>query len=203
MTSSTSLKKLTIIIDAGHGYPDSGASSSNNIYEKDLNLEISKKIKKELEKYGVTVIMTRKTDNSLSTSKTNNKKDDLNKRCEIRNNSNADLFISIHMNHFDNSKYTGAQVFYNNSSKNNELLAKYIQNNLIKYADPTNNRKIKKDNTIYILKNSKIPSVLIECGFLSNIWEANKLNEERYQNTIAKSIVKGIIEYNSKKWYIQ
>lgn len=195
LTFKSSLKKITIILDAGHGYPDSGASSVNNIYEKDINLKITKKLKKLLEKQGATVILTRISDDSLSKSKKNNKRDDLNKRVQIRDSSDADIFISIHMNHFEDSRYTGAQVFYNSSDNRNEHLAKCIQKNIIDHADPKNKRKIKQDNNIYVLKNSQIPSVLIECGFLSNLGEANKLNTDKYQNKISEAICKGIVEY--------
>ena len=103
------------------------------------------------------------------------------------------------MNHFEDSKYTGAQVFYNNCDTRNEQLAKSIQKNIIAHADPTNKRQIKKDNNIYVLKNSKIPAILIECGFLSNIGEANKLNTDKYQTKISQAICKGIIEYTKIK----
>ncbi len=197
-TFSNSLAGTTIVIDPGHGHPDAGASSSNNIQEKNINLKIALKLKKNLESAGAKVILTRKDDNSLSRSKTNNKKDDLNKRVEIRDKSNASLFISIHMNYYENSKYSGAQVFYSNSNKENKILAESIQSKLISDADPLNKRKIKNDNNIYVLKGSRIPAVLVECGFLSNVNEANKLNTKKYQKKVADAIFKGIIEYLNK-----
>jgi len=193
--SSHSITNKTIIIDAGHGFPDSGTSSQSGIKESDINLKIASKLRKLLVKNKVKVILTRNDDNSLSKSKSNNKQDDLNKRVEIRDNSNADAFISIHLNHFGEPKYYGAQVFYNAYTPESDILANKLQEKLIDIADPSNTRNIKASNDIYILKNSKIPSVLVECGFLSNPEEAKKLNSEEYQQKLAWAIYCGIIDY--------
>lgn len=194
-TNTPAIKKKVIIIDPGHGNPDGGASSAEKVKEKDINLSVAKKLKAILEKEGAKVILTRKNDNSLSTSITNNKSDDLNKRKNIIRKSNADIFVSIHMNHFGDSKYYGAQVFYNDTNSENHKLASSIQKNLIKYADKTNTRTEKADNSLYILKNNQMPSVLIECGFLSNESEAHKLTTAKYQNKLAKAIYMGIDNY--------
>lgn len=193
--SSTPLTKKTIIIDAGHGFPDSGTSSKSGISESDINLKIAKKLKKLLSKSKVKVIMTRKDENSLSESKTNNKQDDLKKRAKIRDNSNADMFISIHLNHFGEPQYYGAQVFYSSNNDENQKLAESVQKKLIELADPSNTRKVKSTNDIYILKNAQIPSVLIECGFLSNPDEAEKLNTDEYQQKLVWAIYCGIADY--------
>lgn len=198
-TGSIPLSKKTVIIDAGHGSPDSGASTPSGTKEKDINLKIAKKLEKILKKNKANVIMTRTDDNSLSTSKTNNKREDLRTRKSIRDTSNADIFISIHMNHFDDPKYYGAQVFYSESIQQNKELAECIQDNLIKLADPTNNRQVKSSNEIYILKNSQTPSVLVECGFLSNPEEAKKLNDKKYQEKVAWAIYCGITDFLSNK----
>lgn len=188
----------TVIIDAGHGFPDGGASSASGIHESEINLKIAKKLKKILTKNKMKVIMTRSNENSLSESKNNNKRDDLEKRSKIRDNSKADIFVSIHLNHFGEPQYSGAQVFYNNGNEKNELLAKCIQENLIALVDPQNTRNIKNDNNIYVLKNASIPSALVECGFLSNPEEAEKLNTKEYQNKIANAIYLGIADYFEK-----
>lgn len=194
-TMSQNLLDTIIIIDAGHGYPDGGTSSKSGIQEHKINLEIAKKLKKILIKNGATVVMTRNDEHSLSDSKTNNKREDLNKRVKIRDNSGGSIFISIHLNHFSDSKYSGAQVFYNTNSVSSKLLAETIQESLIKNVDTSNSRKAKGDNTIFVLKNSKIPSILVECGFLSNIEEAEKLSDSKYQKKLANAIYKGIEEY--------
>ena len=194
-TSTSPIKQKIVIIDAGHGTPDGGASAKDGTMEKDINLEIAKKLKKHLQKSGAKVIMTREDDNSLSNSKTNNKREDLNKRMHIRNNSNADIFVSIHMNHFSDPKYYGAQVFYNSSAQESQILAECIQKNLIEIADPSNKRQIKQNNEIFVLKNAQYPCVLVECGFLSNPEEAKKLSQDDYQRKIAKAVYKGICDF--------
>lgn len=194
-TNSIPIAKKTIILDAGHGFPDSGASAASGTAEKDINLNIAKKLEKILKKNDAKVIMTRSDDNSLSDSKTNNKRDDLNKRRNIRDNSKADIFVSIHMNHFDDPKYYGAQVFYSESTEENKKLAECIQENMVKLADPSNNRQVKSSNDIFVLKNAQIPSVLIECGFLSNPAEAEKLSDSKYQEKLAWAIYCGISDF--------
>ncbi len=197
--STVPLTKKTIIIDAGHGIPDKGAASASGIYESDINLKIAMKLKKLLQKSKVNVIMTREDENSLSDSKTNNKRDDLAKRVKVIKESDADLFISIHLNHFSEPKYSGAQVFYNDCNTENEILAKSIQESLVKLADPENTRDVKVSNDIFILKNSGIPSVLTECGFLSNPEEAELMNTKEYQDKLAWAIYCGVCDYFDKK----
>ena len=194
-TSATPVSQKIIIIDPGHGYPDGGAVSEDGTLESEINLLIANELKKNFIKSGATVVMTRNNKNSLSKSKTNNKREDMKKRKEILNNVNGNVFISIHMNYFPDSKYYGAQVFYNTGNSQNEIIADYIQKQLINISSPKNTRNIKEDNSIFILKNSKIPSVLVECGFLSNQAEAKKLNSKKYQKEIAKAIYKGTIDY--------
>ena len=188
----------TVIIDAGHGIPDNGASSPSGISENEINLKISKKLKKLLIKANIKVIMTRKDLNSLSNSKTNNKSTDLKMRTEIRDNNGGDLFLSIHLNHFTDPQYSGAQVFYNNSNPQNKVLAESVQKNLINLLDTNNQRKAIVSNNIFVLKNAKIPSILVECGFLSNPDEAVQLSTEKYQEQIAVALYSGICEYFSK-----
>ncbi len=193
--STTPLTQKTIIIDAGHGLPDNGASSKSGTYESEINLKIAKKLKKLLKKGKVNVIMTREDENSLSTSQTNNKRDDLQKRVNIRDTSDADIFLSIHLNHFSQPQYSGAQVFYSAGNPESEMLANTIQKNLIELVDPENTRSSKASGDIFVLKNSSIPCVLVECGFLSNEREAKLLEDDSYQNRIAWAIYSGICEY--------
>ena len=181
----------TIVIDVGHGSLDVG-TSYNNVYEKDLNLKISHYLEKELSSMGAFVILTREDDYDLSKPNTKRrKKSDFDNRIKLINNSNADLYISIHLNYLSNSLYYGPQVFYNND---NEELANYIQNSMNKYTN--GKRKIKNiPKDTYMYKKLNIKGILIECGFLSNKKERDLLQTSKYQKLIAKSIVEGVLKY--------
>ena len=194
----------TIVLDAGHGGIDSGTSSDDKtIFEKDINLAITLKLKELIESSGGLVILTRDDDSSLyeeSGNKTTRQKynENLKNRKKIADESNADMFISIHLNYFTQSKYYGAQTFYPESNKDGKALASCIQNEFKRVVDNSNNRVIKPRNDLYLLKDCKIPSALIECGFLSNEKEAKLLNDEEYQEKIAWAIYSGIQKYFDK-----
>ena len=168
----------TIIVDAGHGGIDPGSMTDDqSVKEKDVNLKITKKVKELLEASGAMVILTRNDDTSLYTEqvgKTIRQKynENLKNRKKIIQESSADMFISIHLNKFQESKYYGAQTFYPAGKEDDKQLATYIQGELKRVVDKTNNRKIKSTNDIYLIKDNEIPSTLIECGFLSNDKEA-------------------------------
>ena len=191
----------TIVLDAGHGGIDSGTSSDDKtIFEKDINLAITLKLKELIESSGGMVILTRDDDSSLyeeNGNKTTRQKynENLKNRKKIADESNADMFISIHLNYFTQSKYYGAQTFYPESNKDGKALASCIQNEFKRVVDNSNNRVIKPRNDLYLLKDCKIPSALIECGFLSNEKEAKLLNDEEYQEKIAWAIYSGIQKY--------
>ena len=197
----------TIVLDAGHGGIDSGASNDDKtIYEKDVNLAITLKLKELIEASGGLVILTRDDDSSLyeeSENKTIRQKynENLKNRKKIADDSNADMFVSIHLNYFTESKYSGAQTFYFFFMDDSNVLAKSIQDELKRVVDDSNNRVIKPRNNLYLLKNCKMPSVLIECGFLSNEKEAELLNDEKYQEKIAWSIYAGIQKYFGEDGY--
>ena len=180
-----------IIIDPGHGSEDSGANVGN-IFEKDINLKISLYLEKELERLGATTILTRTEDNDLSTPNARyRKKSDFDNRIKLINESNANMYLSVHLNYLNNSLYSGPQVFYN---KDNKELAKLIQNALNKYTKE--NREVKNiPKDTYMYSKLKVPGVLIECGFLSNPKERAKLVNEEYQKLIAKAISEGVLEY--------
>ena len=200
-TPATSLpiNKKIIVIDAGHGTPDGGAVSENGATEKDINLDVANRLCALLEKTGAYVIMTRLDDNAvtddLKAKIREIKRRDLKNRRDIRDNSDADIFVSIHMNKFEDPKYYGAQVFYSYTPEESKRLAESIQEELIKLADPSNTREAKKADGIFILKNSRIPSVLVECGFLSNPEEAQKLETDKYRDTLAWAVYCGIVKY--------
>lgn len=194
----------TIILDAGHGGIDPGAMTKDkDTKEKDVNLSITLKIRELLEASGALVILTREDDSSLyqeTGDKTIRQKynENLKNRKKIIQESNADMFMSIHLNAFEQSKYYGAQTFYPKGKEESVQLSKYIQDELKRVVDKTNNREIKPRDDIYLLKENEIPSVLIECGFLSNDKEAKLLVDEKYQEKIAWSTYVGIQKYFSE-----
>lgn len=185
------LEKKIIILDPGHGGKDRG-TSVGDVYESKINLEISLKLKEELTKYGVVALLTRDGDYDLSSPNVSRrKKSDFDNRIKLINNSNADLYLSIHINYLSDSKYYGAQVFYVNDNLN---LAKSIQKSLKDdLKSPLNEKKL--GNEIYMYKKLNVPGVLIECGFISNNKERKLLIDEVYQYKIVNSIIKGLINY--------
>ena len=197
-----------IVLDAGHGGIDSGTlSSDKTVVEKEINLLITHKIRELLESSGAHVILTREDDSSLYVedgNKTIRQKynENLKNRKQIIEDSNADMFVSIHMNALTGegaSKYYGAQTFYPSGKEDSIKLSKTIQQELKRVVDNTNNREIKPRDDLYLLKDNKIPSVLIECGFLSNEKEAKLLTNEEYQEKIAWAIYIGIQNYFTAK----
>jgi N-acetylmuramoyl-L-alanine amidase len=200
-SKSSSSKKL-IVIDPGHGGFDGGGFSKTGILEKGINLNISFKLREELKALGYDVLMTREEDKLLYDDKDKSrsrKTQDLWNRCKIKNESNCDMFISIHLNMFPQSKYYGAQVWYSKLEESKKL-AHILQKNL-KVDLKNDNKRVEKAalNEYRVLKSGNMPSVIIECGFLSNVAEAEKLNTEEYQILIAKSIAKSVAQYYGEK----
>ena len=187
------LKNKIIFIDIGHGGNDPGATYKN-IKESDINLKIGLKLYKLLKENGSTIYMTRYDDYNLSNINSSNiKRSDLNNRIKIINNSNCDLYLSIHLNSYPEGTWYGAQTFYTNKNEKNKYLASIIQNNFKKYLDTDRNEKIINDR--YLYKNITKVGVLIELGFLSNLKERNLLLNNNYQDKLVKTITKSIIEY--------
>ena len=183
-----------IVVDAGHGGFDPGKVASDGVTEKTINLAIAGKLCGFLEQGGAVVRTTRVEDSSLS----ENKRADLRNRADIANNSNADLFVSIHQNSFPKSNVKGAQVFYYKGSEEGKRLAYLIQNRLKEVVDIDNQRIAKENESYYVLKQIKIPSVIVECGFLSNGVEHDKLMSTEYQEKLAWAIYMGILDYFSE-----
>lgn len=181
-----------IIIDPGHGGKDPG-TISNNTYESNINLSISKHLEKELTKLGASVILTRDGDYDLSTPNAKwRKKSDFDNRIKLINNSKGNMYLSIHLNYLTNSNYYGPQVFYNNET--NKDIARVIQEVLNK--EVKNDREIKKiPSKTYMYSKLTIPGVLIECGFLSNPKEKELLESSKYQQKIAEAIANGVANY--------
>ena len=198
-----SVGEMTIILDAGHGGEDAGATGVNGALEKDLNLSMSKILGEMLIDKGFAVIYTRSEDKMLYAEFENikglRKISDLKNRCKVAKNYPNALFVSIHMNTFGDSQYSGLQVYYSENNQDSQALAEAIQSNVRKEVQPSNNRKIKPGKSIYVLENVENTAVLIECGFLSNMEEAEKLSEKEYQKLLSFSIICGIIEYINTK----
>ena len=192
-----------VVIDAGHGGEDSGAVAGNGALEKDLNLVIAHLMKAELEKHGYTVVMTRTEDKMLYSESENikgmRKLSDLKNRVKIAEEYPGATLISIHMNSFGAAQYSGLQVYYQANKDNSRTLADAIQNKVRSTLQPDNERKVKSGEGIYLLENSSLNTVLVECGFLTNPQEAEKLCEKEYQNQLSFAIVCGIIEYIETK----
>lgn len=187
-----------VVIDAGHGGFDPGKIGINNALEKDINLSIAIKLKTLLEFHYIKVIMTRDEDKDLSSSSRSSqdmKKEDMKERIKIINSSDAIIVISIHQNSFTQSSVRGSQVFYYENSDKGRVLAEIIQDCLKEIMCDGNHRLAKPNSTYYLLKNSKYPLVIVECGFLSNRDEAENLCTDDYQNKIAWAIHLGVIEY--------
>ena len=189
------LKGITIVIDAGHGGMDKG-TSSQNVEEAPLNLIITKKLEKELLQLGCNVVLTRKDENDLSSSNRFSKSEDMKERIRIINDEKNDIFISIHMNQFQNPTVKGLHVFYNPASNQSLEFASIMQKEVNQQLKQ--NKQMKKGD-FYILNKTRIPGILIECGFLSNNEDRNHLLDEKYQDKIVNCFIKGIIQYFENK----
>lgn len=180
----------------------SGAVGFFGTSEQAINLSITLKLQKLIEQSGAKVILTRSDENGIYSknqeSIKSKKVSDIKNRVEIGNNSDADILISIHLNKFpESSYYSGWQTFYQKQNEDSKLLADCIQNNLNRNIQKDNNRKIMQITNIYLMDKVKIPSVIVECGFLSNEEETKKLRTDDYQNSLAWGIYSGIQEYFS------
>lgn len=186
------LSGKVIYIDPGHGGVDPG-SVVGNIYEKDINLAISKFLELELNKYGAIVFLTRNGDYDLgSPNVTYRKKSDFDQRIKKINQSNADLYVSIHLNVLQNKKYFGPQVFYQKGNEKSKQVAEQLQNGL---NDKLKGKREVKliPSTTYMYSKLNVTGVLVECGFLSNETEKEKLITESYQQEFA-SILANLIQ---------
>lgn len=175
-----------IVIDAGHGGEDGGATSCTGVLESKINLQIALRLEDLLHLLGIDTVMIRKTDISVYTQGETiaaRKVSDLKQRVKIINENAASILVSIHQNHFSDSRYRGAQVFYAKTD-GSEVLAKQMQTAFIQTLNPESNRQSKKADDIYLMKNINCTGVLIECGFLSNAEEEARLRDEEYQKRI-------------------
>ena len=191
---------VTVAIDAGHGGMDPGAVSKSGVREDEINLKIAKKLQGYLENAGAKVVMTRKNDEGLyDKDYTGSKKrQDMSRRVEILKKAKPDIVISIHLNQFSQPQYFGAQTFYMKGSEEGEQLAECIQQQLIRILNRGNKRQIKAADNFLILKAVESPSVIVECGFLSNPQEEALLTTDDYQDQVAWAIYCGIVSYLSR-----
>lgn len=189
-------QKECIVVDVGHGGFDSGKIGVNGELEKDINLQIALKLKEVLEVKGIPVVLTREDDRGLYDEDSSNKKaQDLQRRCDLINDKKPLLTVSIHQNSYTSPEIKGAQVFYYTTSTESQKLAETIQKTLIEQVDPENHREAKANNSYYMLKKTESTIVIVECGFLSNPEEAEKLSSEDYQKKMADAITLGVFRY--------
>ena len=198
--SSETVKTLPdLIVDAGHGGEDGGAVSDNGVLEKDTNLLIANDTADLLYLFGFDVTKTRSDDTALSTNGDtvrSRKVDDMKKRLEIFNSSDNNVVISIHQNKFTESEYYGTQIFYSPNNEKSKILAENIKFSVKSLLQPENERECKKaDSGIYLLNNTDKPAVIVECGFISNNEELQKLLTDSYQKQMSYSIVTGFLDY--------
>lgn len=198
-TNRVPVKNKVIIIDPGHGGIDPGAIGRTGVLEDNINLQIALKLRKLIEQSGGIGLMIREDDSGLySDGRTrirDKKNEDLRERHKMINESEADIFISIHLNFFPQSQYYGAQCFYNKGDEEGRKLAEFLQMELIDVIQNNNTRKVKSIDTVYLLKDNKMPGALVECGFLSNYEEERLLQQDKYQEKLAWSIFMGILRY--------
>lgn len=198
--STRSNGKQVIILDAGHGGMDGGCSSANGDVEKNINLAILLDLRDLLTASGYEVITTRDTDVSIHDTGiegvANQKSSDMDNRLEIFNSVQGAICISIHQNQFTDPQYSGAQMFYSDSNSQNSVLAQKLQNQFVSFLQPENKRETKLcGKELFLCYYSKNPTVMAECGFLSNPEEASLLITEEYQQKVAFTIYAALVQY--------
>jgi N-acetylmuramoyl-L-alanine amidase len=186
-----------IVLDAGHGGIDGGANVGG-VMEKDIALNVTLKLRDYLQEQGALVILTREDDSDVANEDTkgvrNRKQEDLRNRVELINTSEADLFLSIHLNAFPSSSSKGAQTFYTTRYEENEQVAKFIQAEIIRNLENTS-REPRVIRRVYLMEQAKKPGALVEIGFLSNPEERGRLVKDSYQEKIAAAVYKGVLRY--------
>lgn len=194
--SGQAKKAQVVVIDAGHGGDDPGKIGVNKALEKDVNLAIAKKVKVCLEKKAIHVVMTRSDEHGLYDENTKNHKvQDMQRRCGKIDEAKPDAAVSIHQNSYSAESVKGAQVFYYGQSGDGKKLAESIQKQMADTLGGENHRQAKANESYYLLKKTSVPTVIVECGFLSNWEEAKLLVTEEYQDKVAKAVCEGILKY--------
>ena len=201
IASAEGKNNVTVVIDSGHGGEDGGAVASDGTVEKDLNLSIAMKLKKLLVQNGINVITTRESDKAIYDEGCNSLKEkkisDMN-RLSIFNDSPNNVIISIHQNKFEQSKYSGTQIFYSTNNGDSSVLAECIRKSVTVKLQTDNTRECKPaGKNIYLLYNALNPAVIVECGFISNENELSLLKDDTYQSKMALLIYSGFMQYCS------
>ena len=192
----TAAKRPCVVIDAGHGGTDPGKVGVDGSLEKDINLQIARKLQKFLVMADVDVVLTRESDAGLYDESAPNKKvQDMKNRVSIIEEKEPDLTVSIHQNSYHEEYVHGAQVFYYAGSEESKELAQRIQQVITADLDPDNTRQAKANDSYYLLKKTSSPIVIVECGFLSNYEEAQKLSSDIYQEKAAWAIHLAILQH--------
>ena len=187
----------TVVIDAGHGGEDGGAVSCTGVMEKQINLEIARRLNDLLHLLGYSTQMIRTTDVSVYTSGdtiARRKASDLQVRVKMVEKIDSPILVSIHQNLFPDARYSGAQVFYDPAGKGQEL-AEALQATFCSTLNPGSHRAIKKASGIYLMEHISCPAILVECGFLSNPQEESLLRSDKYQKNISIVITAGVAEF--------
>lgn len=189
-----------IVLDAGHGGMDGGCSTADGITEKGINLNITLTVKDMCGLFGYETEATRQTDTSIHdkgiTGTRNQKVSDMKNRLDLFNKYPDSVCVSIHQNTFSDPRYSGAQMFYSGSNPANEKLASIMQSRFVSYLQPENTRETKLCGPeLYLCHYCDNPTVMIECGFLSNPDEAGRLINEAYQKQVAFTIFSGLNEF--------
>ena len=200
--NATAKAPITVVIDAGHGGKDVGAVGINGAFEKDLNLLFASTLAEIFRENGACVILTRESDELVLKAGEENapskKACDVRNRTEIANSAGCDLFISLHMNSFPTEKYKGFEAYYSPNAPESRLYAERIQEKVKERHEPESRRVARASDKIYLLANAECPAVLLECGFLSNGEDAQKLSSKDYQKELCFSIFCAIMEVKEK-----
>lgn len=199
-TSTDEEGARVIVLDAGHGGMDGGCSSAAGDVEKNINLAILLNLRELLEMSGYTVLTTRDTDTSIHDAGiegiANQKSSDMDNRLAIFNSCEGAICISIHQNQFTDPKYSGAQMFYSDTDPESGVLAQTLQNQFVQFLQPDNTREIKLcGKELFLCYFSENPTVMVECGFLSNPEEAAKLVTQEYQQQVAFTIYAALVRH--------
>jgi N-acetylmuramoyl-L-alanine amidase len=185
----------TIVIDAGHGGADAGTIGVDGTQEKDINLSIALKLYDYLMVTGIDAVLTRDGDYEVYNDGEDRSRSDLYNRMDLINSIDNSILVSIHQNHFENQAEWGTQIWYSANTDKSKYLADSILTNVKEFIQPNNDRLNKQsDSSYYLLYKAIVPSVMVECGFMSNIEENDKLKKSDYQSDMAYLIMIGINE---------
>ncbi len=199
--TSWAVTSRLIVIDPGHGGIDPGAVGYNGVKEKDIVLQVGKRLKSLLNQAGAMVLMTRESDIDLGTPGSGRlltrKRADLSQRVKLANDNKADLYLSIHVNAIPSSRWRGAQTFYQRNRAESKKLAHAIQSELVRILGNTN--RVAKSEDFYTTRNTNMTSVIIEIGFISNPAEAKLLTDPAYQRKLAYAIYSGLVKYYTRE----